>query len=44
MFIFVLPFYLYSSPVIDVCSLLSVDWKASNNRTMHVNYNSLQIN
>ena len=39
MFMFVLSFYLYSLAVKDVCSVLTVEWKASVNRTMHVNYN-----
>ena len=37
MFTFVLSFYLYSLAVKDGCSLLSVEWKASD--TMHMNYN-----
>ena len=39
MFMFVLSFYLYSMVVKDGCSMLIVEWKASDNRTMHVNYN-----
>ena len=39
MFMFVLLFYLYSLGVKDGCCLLTVKWKASDNRTMHVNYN-----
>ena len=39
MFIFVLSFYLYSLAVKDGCSLFTVEGKASDNRTMHVNYN-----
>ena len=39
MFVFVLSFHLYSLAVKDGCFLLSVEWKASDNRTMHVNYN-----
>ena len=39
MFMFVLTFYLYSLAVKDCCSLLTVELKASDNRTMHVNYN-----
>ena len=39
MFMFVLSFYLYSLAVKDGCSLLHVEWKASDNRTMYVNYN-----
>ena len=44
MLIFVLLFYLYSLAVKDVCSLLTVEWKASDNRTLYVNYNPFQIN
>ena len=39
MFMFVLSFYLYSMAVKDGCSMLTVECKASDNRTMHVNYN-----
>ena len=39
MFMFVLSFYLYSMAVKDGCSMLTVEWKASDNRAMHVNYN-----
>ena len=39
MFMFVLSFYLYSVAVKDGCSMLTVEWKASVNRTIHVNYN-----
>ena len=39
MFMSVLLFYLYSMAVGDGCSMLDVKWKASDNRTMHVNYN-----
>ena len=38
MFMFVLSFYLYSLAVKDGCSLLTVEWKASDNRNMPVNY------
>ena len=38
MFMFVLSFYLYSLAVKVGCSLLTVEWKASDNRTMHVKY------
>ena len=38
MFMFVLTFYLYYLAVKDGCSLLTVEWKAFDNRTMHVNY------
>ena len=38
MFMFVLSFYLYSLAVKDRGSMLTVEWKASDNRTMHVNY------
>ena len=34
MFMFVLSFYLYSMAVKDGCSMLTVEWKASDNRTM----------
>ena len=44
MFMFVLSFYLYSLAVKDDCSLLTVEWKAFNNRIMHVNYNPFSIN
>ena len=39
MFMPVLLFYLYSMAVKDGCSMLTVEWKASDNRTLHVNYN-----
>ena len=39
MFMFVLLFYLYSWAVKIGCFLLTVEWKASDNITMHVNYN-----
>ena len=39
MFMFVLSFYLYSMAVKDGCSMLSVECKASDNRTMHLKYN-----
>ena len=39
MFMSVLSFYLYSLAVKDGCSLLTVERKASDNRTMHLNYN-----
>ena len=39
MFMFVLSFYLYSMVVKDGCSMLTVEWKASDNITMHLNYN-----
>ena len=39
MFMFVLSFYLYSLAVKYGCPLPTVGWKASVNRTMHVNYN-----
>ena len=38
MFMFVLSFNLYSMAVKDGCSMLSVECKASANRTMHLNY------
>ena len=40
MFMLVLSFYLYSMAVKDDCSMLTVEWKASDtrNRTIHVNY------
>ena len=41
MFMFVLSFYLYSLAIKDGYSLLTVVWKASGNKTMHVNYNSI---
>ena len=41
MFTFVLSFYLYSMAVKDGCSMLSVECKSSNNRTIHFNYNSI---
>ena len=41
MFMFVLSFYLYSMAVKDDCSLPTVECKASDYRTMHLNYNSL---
>ena len=37
MFIFVLSFYLYSMAVKDGCAMLSVECKASDNKTMHLN-------
>ena len=40
MFMFVLSFYLYSMAVKDGCSMVSVECIASDNRTMHLNYNS----
>ena len=40
MFMFVLPFYLYSMAVKDGCSMFTVEWKASDNRTMPVYYSS----
>ena len=40
MFMFVLSFYLYSMAVKDGCSMLSLECKASDNRTMHLNCNS----
>ena len=40
MFMFVLSFYLYSMAVKDGCSMISVECIASDNRTMHLNYNS----
>ena len=39
MFMLVLSFYLYSMAVKDGCSMLTEEWKASDNRTIHVNYN-----
>ena len=39
MFMLVLSFYLYSIAVKDGCSMLTVKWKASDNRTMHANNN-----
>ena len=39
MFKFVLLFYLHSVAVKDGCSMLTVECKASDNRTMHLNYN-----
>ena len=39
MFMFVLSFYLYSLAVKNGCSMLTVEWKASDNRTMHVDCN-----
>ena len=41
MFMFVLSFYLFSLGVNlkDGCPLLTVEWKASDNITIHVNYN-----
>ena len=44
MFMFVLSFYLYSLAVKDGCTLLTVEWKAPDNKTMHVNYNHFLIN
>ena len=41
MFMFVLSFYLYSMAVKDGCAMLYVECKASDNRTMHLNYNPL---
>ena len=41
MFMFVLSLYLYSMAVKDDCSLLTVECKASDYRTMHLNYNPL---
>ena len=43
MYMFVSSFYLYFG-VKDGCSLLTVEWKLSDNRTMHVNYKPFQIN
>ena len=34
MFMFVLSFYLYSMAVRDGCSVLTVEWNASDDRTM----------
>ena len=39
MFMFVLSFYLYSMAVKDGWAMLSVECKASDNRTLHLNYN-----
>ena len=40
MFMLVFSFYLYSSMAVkDGCSMLTVECKASDNRTMHLNYN-----
>ena len=39
MFRFVLSFYLYSMAEKDGYSMLTVECKASDNRTVHVNYN-----
>ena len=39
MFMFVLWFYLYSMAVKDGCSMLTVECNASDNRTMHLDYN-----
>ena len=39
MFMFVLSFYLYSMAVKDDCSMLTVECSASDNRTMHFDYN-----
>ena len=42
MFMFVLSFYLYSMAVKDVCFMLTqvtVEWKASDNISLHLNYN-----
>ena len=39
MFMFVLSFYLYSVAVKDGCSMFTVEWKESDNRTRHVDYN-----
>ena len=41
MFMFVLSFYLYSMAVKDGCSMLTVECSASDNRTMHLDYNPL---
>ena len=41
MLTFVLSIYLYSMAVKDGCSMLSVECKASNNKTIHYNYNSI---
>ena len=38
-YMFVLSFYLYSMAVKDGCSMLTVECNASDNRTMHLNYN-----
>ena len=43
MFMIVFSFYLYSLAVKDGCPLLPVEWKTSDNRTMHVNYNPFKI-
>ena len=40
MFMLVLSFYFYFMAVKDGCSMLTLEWKASDNRTIHVNYNS----
>ena len=40
MFMFVLSFYLCSMAVKDGCSMLTVECKASANRTMHLDYNT----
>ena len=39
MFMFVLSFSLYSMAVTNGCSVLTVECKASDNRTMHLDYN-----
>ena len=39
MFMFVLSFYLYSVAVKDGCSMLAVECNASDNRTIHLDYN-----
>ena len=44
MFMFVLSFYVYSLAVKGGCSLLTVEWKASDIRAMHLTYNSYKIN
>ena len=38
MFMFVLSFYLYSMAVKDGCSMLTVECKASDKITMHLNH------
>ena len=40
MFVFVVSFVFFVLAVKDGCALLTVEWKASDNRTMHVDSNS----
>ena len=39
MLMFLLSFYLYSMAVKDGCSMLTVECNASDNRTIHLDYN-----